>query len=363
MKWTRCAITTRGMTKLPLGREVILPTVDVVIVAFGPEPELPACLTSVLASIGVDVRVALVDNGCTHPELMQLCGDERVLLLQPGSNLGFAAGCNAGAAALEGTYLVLVNSDAFVDPAALSYLVAGLIGDVGLTTGCVLLADQPTTINAAGNPVHFLGVSWAGGWGDPIGDHLQPRDVPSASGAGAALRRELWESLEGFDPALFLYCEDLELSLRVWQRGLRVRFVPDAKVWHHYAFFRNESKWYYLERNRLMVVLTVYSTRTLTILLPALVLLEIASLLAAVLNQRLRAKLLGYHWLLRHQRQVRERRAFVQSQRITSDAALLSLMTGRLDTPALRGPGVALANAVLAPFWQLVARPLLDRRP
>lgn len=247
-------MTTSEITELLLGPEVIPPRVDVVIVAYGPEPELPACLASLLASRDVDLRVALVDNGCTHPLLVELCNDERIVLLQPGRNLGFAEGCNIGAAALDGTYVALINCDAFVDPAALANLVSPLTGDVGLTTGCVLLADRPATVNAAGNPVHFVGVSWAGGWGDPVEDHLQPADVASASGAGAAMRRELWEALDGFDPALFLYCEDLELSLRVWQRGLRVRFVPAAKVWHHYAFSRHESKRYFLERNRLMAL-------------------------------------------------------------------------------------------------------------
>lgn len=332
------------------------------VVAYGPEPELCDCLRSVLSSEGVRVRVALVDNGCTRPDLEALCADDRIQVVRPGGNVGFSAGCNAGVAALGSEFVALVNSDAHVDPTALARLVAGLVDDVGMATACVLLAEEPEKVNSVGNPVHYLGISWAGGWGDSVGAHLAARDVASASGAGAVLRRQLWESLGGFDPALFLYCEDLELSLRVWQHGLRVRYVPEARVWHHYAFSRNERKWYFLERNRLMVLLTVYERRTLAVLAPVLVLSELGLLLAALADRRLRAKLQGYWWLLRHAPDLRRRRVLVQSQRLVGDAALLPVLTDRIDSPALRGAATTLANPVLGGYWRWVARPLL-RRP
>lgn len=329
--------------------------VDVVVVAFGPEPDLQECLESILASRGVDVRIALVDNGCTRSDLHELAGDD-VVLVRPGTNLGFAAGCNIGAAALDGEHIALVNSDARVHPDALAQLLVGLSDEVGLTTACVLLADQPETVNAAGNPVQFLGISWAGGFGEPRSQHLTPRDVASISGAAAATTRALWDSLGGFDPELFLYCEDLELSLRVLQRGLRVVYVPEALVWHHYAFSRNERKLYYLERNRLAVLLAVLSRRTLLLLAPALVVLEVALLLSAATERRLGSKLEGYRWLFAHRTERRARRQQVQAQRLVGDAVLAPLLTGRIDTPIATGAGVQLANAVLSPYWSVVRR-------
>lgn len=339
------------------------PEVDVVVVAHGPEPDLASCLDSVLSSIGVCVRVAVVDNGCTRPDLAELCADDRVQVVRPAANVGFSQGCNLGVAALAGEFVALVNSDAHVDPHALSRLVTGLDGDVGVTTACVLLAGDAETVNSVGNPVHYLGVSWAGGWGDSSLAHPAARDVASASGAGLALRRALWEQLGGFDPALFMYCEDMELSLRVWQHGLRVRYVPEARVWHHYDFSRNERKWYFLERNRLMVLLTVYELRTLAVLAPLLVPFELGLLLVAAAERRLGAKLRGYGWLLRHAGDLRRRRALVQAQRVLDDRALLPVLSDTLDSPMLSGPAVRLGNVALAAYWRWVARPLLCRRP
>ena len=125
-------------------------------------------------------------------------------------------------------------------------------------------------MNTAGNPLHVLGLSWAGGLGDPAPSTGSPRDVASATGATLVLRRSTWEALGGFPEPFFAYQEDLELSWRAWQRGWRVRYVPGAVVVHHYAFSRNPCKMYLLERNRLLLVLTTYGTRTLLLLAPAL---------------------------------------------------------------------------------------------
>jgi GT2 family glycosyltransferase len=333
-----------------------LPLVDVVVVAFGPEPELERSLSSVLESQGVQVRIAVVDNGCTHPDLARLTDHPQVTLVRPARNVGFAGGCNAGAAALDGQYLALVNSDAFVDPEALAALIGGLGTGVGMTTACVLLADQPDRVNSAGNPVHYAGASWAGGWGEPAEDHRKPKDVASASGAGCALTRELWERLGGFDPEFFLYCEDLDLSLRVWQQGLRVRYVPEARVWHHYEFSRNARKWYFLERNRLLMLSTVLSRRTLLLLGPALVAFELASLARSGLAHQLRGKLDGYRWLVQHRSHVRERRGQVQRLRRAPDATLVSVLSGRIDSPMFSGPVFGVGNAVLSAYWSLVRR-------
>ena len=93
-------------------------------------------------------------------------------------------------------------------------------------TGLVVMVDDPGMVNAAGNPVHFLGISWAGGYGERVSEHAVPRDVASVSGALFAVRRRVWERLGGLDPAYFLYHEDADLSLRVHLTGLRVVYCP-----------------------------------------------------------------------------------------------------------------------------------------
>ena len=124
--------------------------------------------------------------------------------------------------------------------------------------------------------------------------------MPSLSGCCFAIRRELWVSLGGYAAEYFAYHEDTELSLRLWQRGLSAEYLPDAVVRHHYEFSRNELKYYLIERNRLITVLTTYQMRSLIVLAPVLALTEAAMLAAALAGGWVRPKARGWAWLWRH---------------------------------------------------------------
>ncbi|MCW2680792.1 MAG: glycosyl transferase family 2 [Frankiales bacterium] len=335
-------------------------TVSALVLAYGDEPWIERCVDALLMSRGVDVDVVLVDNGCTTGAPGRLAGRDRVAVLTPEVNLGFAGGCNLAATAARGEFLALVNGDALVDPDALAALV-GVARDpsVGIATGSIRLSDHPDQINSVGNPVHFSGLSWAGGFGDPASDHQLPTDVASASGAGMVMRRGLWEQLQGFAPEYFAYLEDTELSLRCWQRGLRVVYVPDAVVVHRYEFSRSPLKNYLLERNRLLLIATVYERRTLVLLAPALLLVEASLLVLALAQGWGDAKVRGWLWLLRHRAWIRSRRRQLQSERLQPDSAVADLLTDRMTMANLERPaGLDLLDRVLARYWRSV-RPRL----
>jgi len=316
--------------------------VSVLVVAWGHEPQLGACLGAVLASQGVDLEVIIVDNGDRSGQLQAFGADPRVRILKPGRNLGFAAGCNLAASVAAGEVFVLVNPDAVVEPSAASELVSALRDPtVGIATASVRLADQPQTINSAGNPVHYLGLAWAGEHGTDATRNQARREVASASGACCAVKASWWRSLDGFDPAYFAYHEDVEMSLRSWQQGRSVVYVPTAVAYHHYEFSRNEQKLYLLERNRLVTVLTTYSRRTLMIIAIPLIALEVAVLAKAAAEGWLPAKARGYIWILRNFGLLHARRRRIQAERTHDDHDLAGLYAVRFT------PGVIAAGPVL----------------
>ena len=228
-----------------------MPTVTAVLLAYGAEPWLEDAVRAVLASVDVDIDVVVVDNGCTSAAIDRVKGLNGVRVITPDANTGYSGGCDRGAAEATGEYLAFVNSDAIVAPDALSRLAAVAAEPaVGLAMGSIRLADAPGKMNTAGNPVHFTGLSWAGGFDEPAAGTRERRSVTAGSGCCFVIRRDLWEQLGGFAPEYFAYCEDTELSLRLWQQGRTVEYVPDAVVRHHYEFSRNERKLYLLERNR-----------------------------------------------------------------------------------------------------------------
>ncbi len=247
----------------------------------------------------VDVELVVVDNGATAGDLAPVEDRDDVRVVRPGSNTGFAGGCDLGARYVGGEYLALVNSDCLVEPGTLAALAAEAADPgVGPVMASIRFADRPEVLNSAGNPVHLLGTCWAGGIEEPE-TRTAPYDVTAASGACVLLRRTLWDRLEGFDEAYFAYLEDTELSLRCWRLGLAARCVPTARALHHYEFSRNPRKMYLLERNRLVLVATLWSGRALILLAPLFLALEVALFLLATAQGWRREKVEGWRWVLR----------------------------------------------------------------
>ena len=339
------------------------PRVSVVMLAFGAEEYLRDAVQAVLESTGVDVEVVLVDNGAAPASLAKVPNDDRVTVLCPGTNLGFTGGVNLGAAHVRYETLALVNSDAIVEPPALEALARHLDDPaVGIAGATILLADEPTLLNSAGNPLHVLGLSWAGEMNQPASSTSEVREVAAASGACLAIRRALWEDLGGFPEEFFAYVEDMELSWRCWQRGLRVEVLPQARALHHYEFSRSPLKMYLMERNRLLFLATVHERRTLVLLSVPLLCFEVAILAVAVVQGWSRQKLQGWRWIFTHRKQIRERRAFVQATRTIPDASLTRLITDRFDpaqTPLPRA--AAPLESVLRIYWRGVVRSLLRK--
>ncbi len=333
------------------------PTLGVVVLAYGDEPWLAACVDSILGSTDVAVDLVVVDNGCTVADLAPVEDREDVRVVRPGSNTGFAGGCNLGAGHVSGDFLALVNSDCLVEPGTLAALAAAARDPgVGPVMASIRFADRPEVLNSAGNPVHLLGTCWAGGI-EEAETRTAPYDVASASGACVLLRRALWDRLEGFDDAYFAYLEDTELSLRCWRLGLAARCIPTARALHHYEFSRNPRKMYLLERNRLVLVATLWSARALVLLAPLFLALEVALFLLATAQGWRREKVEGWRWLLHHGGHVRRRRRRLAAERQVPQREWLAVLTPELAPHVVGSAAAARAvNVVVGGYWRLVRR-------
>ncbi|NUT03032.1 MAG: glycosyltransferase family 2 protein [Hamadaea sp.] len=327
---------------------------DVVMLAYGKEPWLAEAVDAVFASTGVDVTLTLVDNG--SESVAAITPRPGLRVLKPTENTGFAGGCNLGAAEAQSDAIAFVNSDAVVTPDALAKVRAvALEPGVGAAMASIRYADRLDVVNTSGNPLHLAGLSWAGGNEEPADRHATRTAVPTLSGCTFVIRADLWRELGGFPTEYFAYHEDTELSVRLWQRGLTPAYVPDAVVGHHYEFSRNDLKFYLLERNRLLTVLTVYRMRTILLLLPVLALTELAMLATAVAGGWLRPKVRGWGWIWRNLGFLRTRRRQLQAERVVGDAALPltpDFTPSNVEAP----PGIGLYNAFVRAWWSLVRR-------
>jgi GT2 family glycosyltransferase len=302
--------------------------------------------------------VIVVDNGGRDGEVVS--AERGVRLIEPGSNLGFAAGCNRGAAQATHDVLVFLNPDAVVGRGALAQLERTLEDrSIGIAMARLRLLDRPELLNSGGSVLHVSGLSWAGRYGEPVDTLREVEDVAAPSGAAMAIKRDLFRDLGGFTDELFMYLEDAELGWRARLRGLRVVVEPGADVYHEYEFGRHVGKRALLERNRLIFVGSSYSFRLLLLLAPLLVAAELGMLGLAARQQWLRGKLGGWWWCARHARWLLRHRRATQRLREVPDRELAGYLTAVLDPSMMALPrGAAAANRVMRPYWAFVKRAL-----
>lgn len=302
-------------------------SVSVVVVTYARQPLLVDCVESILGSTGVEPEVILVDNGHVGEEVLTLEACERVKVVRPGANLGFAGGCNLGVQHASTDFVILINPDVIVSPTALEQLVGPVHSDdASVTTATVVMLKEPHIVNSAGNRMHPCGVSWCGSFRDDLSNIGPSRNVLLASGAAMACSRAWWDELGGLQEVFFAYYEDTEFSLNTVLRGGSIRLVRDAVVMHDYDFGRNPSKMFLLDRNRMMMVLALYRWRTLVVLLPILLLHEVAISVFAIAGGWGRQRLSALKWMIRNRRTLKQVRRRLQDKRTIEDGVLLRSM-------------------------------------
>jgi GT2 family glycosyltransferase len=311
------------------------PTLSVLIVAWNSRDELARTLPALLPELERDDELIVVDNDSadgTAEAVLEQAPAARVL--RTGANLGFAAGCNAGAAEATGDLLVILNPDAAPLPGWGEAIRRPWREGRGWAAWQALIADAGgTRINSYGNPMHFTGIVWAGGHGEPIAAAPAAGEVDVLSGACLAIPLATWNEVGGFPGRFFLYHEDVDLSLRLRLRGGALGIEPAAVVDHDYEFGAREHKWRWLERNRLAFLVRAYPTSLLVLLAPALLATELALLAVSASGgwgrQKLAADLEFLRWLPRLLRERRE----IQSTRTVTPAEFASWLSPDLDSP------------------------------
>jgi GT2 family glycosyltransferase len=332
-------------------------SVSVVIVAYDSGPALLRCLDSVEQQ-EIDAELIVVNNGNEAPEIAEAEARPSVQIVRPGSNVGYAAGCNLGARRATGDVLLFLNPDTVVEPGALAEL-AGTVAEpeVGAAMGRLLLFSDPERLNSRGAVIHISGLGWSAGHGEPASTVTEPREIAYANGSVLTMRRELFEQLGGFTEELFLYHEDLELGWRARMRGRRIVLNPSADVLHDYEHERNPEKYYFMERNRLVFVASAYSTRLLLLIAPVLLLAELGLTVVSIREGWFGAKVRGWRWVCGNARWILGHRRRLQSARTVRDRDLAVHLTPILDPAMIELPrAVRFVNPMLAGYWALVRR-------
>ncbi|MFF9341081.1 MULTISPECIES: glycosyltransferase [unclassified Streptomyces] len=256
-----------------------------VVVATRERPDsLARALDSLLAQDHPDHELIVVDNAprtTATRDLVTGAYAGRVRYVRE-DRPGLAAAHNAGVAAAGGEVLAFTDDDVIADPRWLGALAAPFAADPGL--GCVTGLILPARLTTPAQVLLESHGGFAKGFAPRLYDPARPpADEPLfpftagsfGSGANMAFRASALRRAGGFDPATGTGTpakggDDLYAFVAVLAAGHRLRYTPDALVWHHHR-----ETWRDLENQAYGygAGLTAYLTATLVrrpALLPAL---------------------------------------------------------------------------------------------
>ena len=225
--------------------------VSVVIVSHNGADWLERCLEAVTGAgkPTCSSEVVVVDSGSGQAtlDLLKRWAD-RIDVVVAGENIGFAKGCNIGAARTHGRRVLLINPDALVRPGCVDALVRALDEhpDAGLVGGRTIRPDGSVDPSSCwGRPTLWSWFCFASGLSSVLrGSRLfdpeslgrwqrdTEREVDVVTGCLLITERTTWERLRGLDETYVMYGEDADLSLRAAAAGLHPRITPDAVAVH-----------------------------------------------------------------------------------------------------------------------------------
>lgn len=225
--------------------------VSVVIVTYRNEADIGACLSAVgSAAPGIPMEVIVVDNASGDGTVAAARAGGGMKIIERQANGGFAAGCAAGAEAATGQWLLFLNPDTVIAPDAVEALLScaqehpatGIVGGRFIhpdgTTDPRSFWGRPSPWSAACFALGLSSLLPGSRFFDPeapqqwSADPAQQRAVPVVSGAFMLVRRQLWDTLGGFDPVFFLYGEDADFCLRAAAAGCRPMVTARAVCQH-----------------------------------------------------------------------------------------------------------------------------------
>jgi GT2 family glycosyltransferase len=204
------------------------------------------CLRGTLNELGLDYEIWLVDNGSTDRsmEIVQKfqSEDARVHLIPLPANQGTTLPRNLALKQCLGDWVLVLDSDAYVNATAIDCLMNELRQDarVGIVAPQLVFPDGRPQLSTdqfptVGRKLQRLFRLRQLERASARQQSLLPKTsqpVDYAISAVWLMRRELLNTVGTLDENIFYAPEDADYCLRTWQTGYQVRYMPAATIVH-----------------------------------------------------------------------------------------------------------------------------------
>ncbi|QLH05767.1 glycosyltransferase family 2 protein [Nitrosopumilus ureiphilus] len=322
------------MTKIDVKKGLV----SIIILNYNGEKFLENCLESIFKETKQDYEIIVVDNDSPDKsgEKFSKKYHECNFILNK-ENVGVSEGLNIGIRNANGEFIVLLNNDLIVAPKWLDYLFEAYMNKgEGLYQPKFLKMKDRSIIDSAGNLINIFGFGFSREKGKK--DLLQYNiieEIGFAAGTCLFCPKEIFDKVGLFDEKLFAYNEDLDLGWRARLLNYRSYYVPESIVYHYGSaqWKWSGEKFYLLERNRWVVLLSNYETKTILKLLPSLLIIEIGLIVFFTKKKMLVKKLRSYLGIIRLSNHIRKRRKTIRKIKKVQDEQIFESFCCTIETP------------------------------
>lgn len=222
---------------------------------------------------------------------------------------GTACAKNIGARQARYTWLAFLDDDVRLSPQWLSNMVYATYNfpHIECFQSKVLFLEYPTILNSTGGVANIYGYAWDRGVFEyDKKQYDTDRYIMYASSCAMLIKKSLFENISGFDDTFFYMGEDYDLGIRIYRVGSAVAYVPEAVCFHEAKIEGKENDLqtkYFLERNRLLVILKNYEALLLLKLCVPLLFLKIFKYISYCFRFHTKRIVLakdivtGWHWI------------------------------------------------------------------
>jgi GT2 family glycosyltransferase len=243
--------------------------VGIVTVTYNSTRVLHDFLVSILKQRYQDFALYVIDNASSDKTVQRLreYHDPRIVLIQNSVNAGVAAGNNIGirAALKDGCdFVLLINNDTVFDSDLLLKLTEGLEEHkCDIIVPKISFYDNPDTIWYGGgyfNRLRACGNHFGLGQRDE-GQFDVARRVSYSPTCCMLIRCEVFQRIGFMDASYFLYFDDTDFCLRAYRSGIKLFYLPLARVLHKESSLTggySEFTIRYITRNHMYYLLKHY---------------------------------------------------------------------------------------------------------
>ena len=312
--------------------------VSIIILNYNGEKFLENCLESIIRETNQSYEIIVVDNnspdksGEKFSKKYQKCN-----FILNKKNVGVSEGLNIGIRNARGKFVVLLNNDLIVAPKWLEHLFdAHEIYGNGLYQPKFLKMNDRSVLDSAGNLISIFGFGFSREKGKK--DTLQYNaieEIGFAAGTCLFCTKEIFDKVGLFDEKLFAYNEDLDLGWRARLLNFKSYYVPKSIVYHHGSaqWKWSGEKFYLLERNRWIVLLSNYNIKTILKLLPSLLIIEMVLLIFFTKKRMLKKKLRSYGGIIQFTNHIKRRRKQINKLKNVNDDEIFKSFCCAIETP------------------------------